>query len=230
MSKTTRSCSLPTPQELQNTNGRRIHLRRESMHAHRWVVEAKNQCTHETYRTMNLNRSSVSYGGWREGGRREDHTAKFPGDWLLLKVGREMLYLFRKKRLLLEKTWKEQEELNCWRVLSWTNKKKIVDNKSKKQTKRMLLVYKEKVAAASRDVSGKGRASFWLWIALLLVFFFFFFFFGRRRRRKRRRRWNSVADCCCVHCTDSRADLVQLSRRFIAPRHCTVFFFLFLCP
>jgi hypothetical protein len=41
----------------------------------------------------------------------------------------------------------------------------------------MLLVYKGKVAAASRDVSGKERASFWLWIALLLVFFFFFFFF-----------------------------------------------------
>lgn len=141
-----------------------------------------------------------------------------------------MLYLFRKKRLLLEKTWNEHEELNCSRVLSWTNKKKIVGNKSKKQTKRMLLVYKEKVAAASRDVSGKGRASFWLWIALLLVFFIFFFFFGRRRRRKRRRRWNSVSDCCCVHCTDSRADLVQLSRRFIAPRQCIVFFFLFLSP
>ncbi len=94
MSKTTRSSSLPTPQELQNTNGRRIHSQRESIHAQRWVVEAKNQCTHETYRTMNLNRSLVSYGGWREGGRGGKEgggkiTAKFLGDWLLLKVGRE---------------------------------------------------------------------------------------------------------------------------------------------
>jgi bacteriorhodopsin len=94
----------------------------------------------------------------------------------------------------------------------------------------MLLVCKEKVAAASRDVSGKERASFWLWIALLLVFFFFFFFFRRRRRRKRRRR------------VEFRRGLLLRSlhgfaRGFsaaVAEVHCTqtmhCFFFSFFCP
>jgi hypothetical protein len=40
-------------------------------------------------------------------------------------VGREnATSVQEKKKLQLEKTWNEQEELNCWRVLSWTNKKK----------------------------------------------------------------------------------------------------------
>jgi hypothetical protein len=40
-------------------------------------------------------------------------------------VGREnAISVQEKKKLLLEKSWNEQEELNCRRVLSWTNKKK----------------------------------------------------------------------------------------------------------
>jgi hypothetical protein len=46
---------------------------------------------------------------------------------LLLKVGRENAISVQggEKKLLLEKTWNEQEELNCWRVLSWNEQEEL---------------------------------------------------------------------------------------------------------